>query len=301
MKKAVILILTLITSLTIYSKESITILAPKAPPTIPLMKVVENIENVQVEFYTDVITEVIPKIVKNEDYLYIMPTNVGAKMFNRGIDFQLIGVTSLGILTILSREVNDFQDLQGKKLYIGAQGSSPDVISRYLLEKRGVEPEIIYSTSQEIVRLLISKRINSAVLPEPLSSLVLFQTEDVKQVENLTGLWKEINATRGIPQVGIFGKRLLIENNDKIIEQLITEYEKAVKWSNESKEIGAFGRAKLDFPMPPNVIQNAVKNMNLVFYRGEDSRKEIEDYFSSLMELDKTAIGGKLPNERFYY
>lgn len=176
------------------------IMVPKAPPAIPLIKLQEE-GVVKINYYTNAKTEVLPDIIKGKDKLFIIPVNLGAKLYNSGKDIELLGVVSEGLLSIVSSDesVKSITDLNDKKLYIGARGSSPDVIARYVLGKNSVNANIEYRTSPEIAKLIIAGKIENAVLPEPLATLVMFKKKEIRRVLEL----KE-KFNNEMPQVGIF-------------------------------------------------------------------------------------------------
>lgn len=122
MKKVMLLLFTLV-QLNMWALE---VAAPKAPPSIPLL----GIEDIELNLYQDVSTEGVPAIVRGRGDIYILPLNVGANLYNRGAEIKFLGATSQGLLSLLSTEVEVLEELEGKNLYIGGQGSSPDVITK---------------------------------------------------------------------------------------------------------------------------------------------------------------------------
>ncbi len=283
---------------------AITILAPKAPPTIPLLSVASENESINLEYYTDFATEVLPKIIKEEDYLFVVPTNVASKLYNKGKDLRLLGITSLGIVHILSSDqtVKNIKDLENKTVYIGAQGSSPDVIARYILEKNNIKVNIKYRTSQEITKLYIAGKIKNVVLPEPLASLADFKNKNSSRLADLTKEWNKLNQkSNGIPQVGLVGSSKYIEKNKKDIELLSREYKKSVEYVNKNTlEIAKIGKIALNLPLPVKVMEDSIKNMNLVYITGKDGYQNITFYLNELKKMDPITIGGALPNEEFF-
>lgn len=285
----------------IFNTFSLTILLPKAPPSLPVVKSVEGLEDINLIYYTDATTEVIPNIVKDKDYLYIIPVNLGAKLYNKGKDLRLIGVLSEGLISLVSTEsFESFNQLDKKDIFIGAQGSSPDVISRYLFNKENISPKINYRSSQEVAKLLIGGKANTAVLPEPLASLALFKNKELKRTFIFKDLWKDITNYDSIPQVGIFGKKDLNDKEKELIEKFIQNYKKSLVWIDENpKEASQLALKHFELTLPEKVITEAITNMNLTFKSGTESKNDVEGYLNSLINVDK-GILSKLPDENFY-
>ncbi|WP_320047835.1 ABC transporter substrate-binding protein [uncultured Ilyobacter sp.] len=277
MKKLIASIFMVI-SLTIWGIE---IDAPKAPPSIPLLAM----EGIDINFYQDVSTEVVPKIIKKRGELYIIPVNVGANLYNKGIDIRLVGVTSRGLLSFLSKEIDRVEDLDGKKLYIGGQGSSPDVVMRNILESRKISPEISYRSSGEIAKLAMAGRIENLVLPEPLATMVLGKNKDFKRVVELKDLWEG----KEIPQVGIFVMGKVYDEKPLEVNKFVKYYKKALERKSEEKLLEK-ARKEFLLGMSTGELGKSVKYMNLTLDTG--CEKSVEHY------LD--ALGIKLPGDEFY-
>lgn len=269
MKKIILLILTLIQVHT----WALEVAAPKAPPSIPLLKM-----DIDLTLYQDVSTEGIPAIIKGRGDIYILPLNVGAKLYNRGVDIQFLGATSTGLLSILSSEIDDFQDIQGRELYIGGQGSSPDIITRTILKEMDIDVEVIYRSSPEIAKLLITGRIKNAVLPEPLATMVLGKNKEVQRVEELKTLWKgEV-----IPQVGIFILKNSLKSKPDEVDTFIEDYKRSLESITDEdieRAIGDFG-----LKMSVGEFKSSMKYMNLTFER---NRGDVGNYLEKLdIEVD---------------
>ncbi len=263
--KKVILLFTLL-QINIFGLE---VSAPKAPPSIPLLK----IEGIDLNLYQDVSTEGIPAIVRGRGDVYILPLNVGANLYNRGAKIKFLGTTSEGLLSLLSKEADNIGKLGGKKLYIGGQGSSPDVITKKILEENGVDTEITYRSSVEIGKLLMSGRIENAVLPEPLATMVVSKNSSVKRVVELKDLWEG----GSIPQVGIFVQEKSLMNKEGEIEKFLADYSKALGDISDrdiEKAIKSFG-----VKMEIDDFRSSLSYMNLVFQR---DKEDIERYLKEL-------------------
>ena len=296
--KLLAVFLPFIISFNIYS---IDIIIPKAPPSLGVVKAISNMENFNAVYYTDALVEVVPNIVKNKDYIYIIPVNLGAKLYEKNQNLQLIGVLSEGLLSIISSEdYTSVEELDGKDIYIGAQGSSPDVISRYIFKMKNIEPVINYRSSQEIAKLMMRSKAKLAVLPEPLATLALDKNKNLKRSFMLRTLWKEINGSNGIPQVGIFASQTFIDKHSDDIEKLIKNCEESVAWIySNPKEASKLAIDIFKVDMSEENMADSLKNMNLVFVRGKKSKNSVERYLNSLKATDSNIIK-ELPDEKFY-
>ncbi len=264
MKKMILLIFTLMQ----LNTWAIQVAAPKAPPSIPLLGM-----DIDLSLYQDVSTEGIPAIIRGRGDIYILPVNVGAKLYNRGADIQFLGSTSQGLLSLLSSNAEGLEELQGEKLYIGGQGSSPDVITRTILDERKIEADILYRSSPEIAKLLITGRIKNAILPEPLATMVLAKNPEVQRVEELRKLWKGGR----IPQVGIFVLKTSLDTKGREIEKFIEEYKGSMESISTEDMEGAI--QEFGLKMSTAEFKTSLKYMNLTFER---NREDVDNYLKKL-------------------
>lgn len=273
---------------------SLTIYLPKAPPSLPMAKVAQNMKNLELVYYDDVNTEILPKIIKNEDALFIIPTNVGANLYNKGKDIKLISILSNGLISIISsKDIKSFKSLNKEDIYIGGQGSSPDVISSYLFKKNSITPKVSYRESSEIAKLLITNKIDTAVLPEPLASMVLEKNKKMKRIFILKNEWTKLNKQSGIPQVAIFGSSKVISENSILLKNLKTNYLKTLKSINgDKKEAAKFSINLFQMNMGENAFINSINNMNLTYISDKNKNTLVNTYLE--------AINIKVPDDNFY-
>lgn len=277
---------------------ALTVYAPKAPPTIPLLRTAAVMQNVKVVLYNDVQSEVLPRILKENGNLYIIPSNIAAKLYNKGIPLRILGVTTLGLLYLVSADpsVKAIGDLDGRKVSIGEPGSSPDVIARFLFGKTGVKPVIVYGSTPSIAQYLIGGKVKVAVLPEPYASMVLSKNVSAKRIGDFRRIWGSVlPGSDGIPQTVLAGKAEYIAGQKQEIEEFLRQYQESISWThNVPKTSSRFGIGKLGLTMSAAALEKSYFFMNLTFIGGKGSRDLLNEYFKNIM------AGEVLPDERFY-
>ena len=102
------------------------------------------------------------------------PSILRRALYNRGEDISFAAINTLGVLSILENgnTIESIEDLRGKTIYATGQGSTPEYILNYLLEKNGIDPEtditIEYLTEHtELATRLASGDAAIGLLPEP--------------------------------------------------------------------------------------------------------------------------------------
>ena len=280
---------------------SLGLVLPKAPPSLALAKASETLKDLELRYYTDFNTEVVPNIIKNENALFVIPINNAAQLHNKGKDLKLIAVLSEGLISIVSdKSYANIKALKGEEIYVGGQGSSPDVISNYIFEYNKIDVNVQYRTSQEIAKLIMTGKVNTAVLPEPLASQVIDKNKKLKRVFVLKDEWKKINGQNGIPQVGIFASEKVIKDNKKIIENLAKEYKNSLLWINTNKkEAAKFGISVFQVALSEEAFEDSIDNMNLVYIEGLKAKPSIDVYLKTLKAVDGEVLE-KIPGADFY-
>lgn len=276
------------------------IYTPKAAPALPLIRMTNTVE---VVFYQDVSTEIIPKIVKREDALFVIPANVAAKLYLKTPDLRLVGITSIGMLAILTtnQSYQDWKDVDAKEVYIGAPGSSPDTVSRVLFRTFQVKPNIVYGDSPQIAQFMIAGKIENAVLPEPLVSLVLAKNSSVRVLKYYREEWEKVFSTRsGVPQTAIVAFAGFLEKNKSDIVAFFQQYQREVQWVNQHPaEASKLGVVGLGLTVPEAVIERAIPKMGLTYLPARLARQDILLYLRELMKVDQESVG-QIPDEKFF-
>ncbi|WP_169738558.1 ABC transporter substrate-binding protein [Desulfofalx alkaliphila] len=289
--------------------DKIVIQAPAAPPTAPLLQMLANEpfdDEVEIELllYKSV-EEATSRIVKNEADFTVLPVNVASKLYNKDIDISLANVNTWGILYLLSTDssINEWTDLVNTELYVGAQGASPDIITRYLLAANKVsedELSLNYMNSPEIAQMMIQGLIDHAVLPEPLVTNVLNNAESVEIIFDYNQQWQlaEGENTR-LPQTGIVVQNSFAENYPDALNTIQNAYQQALEQTVDNPSLVA-PLVEEHFGIPGPVFEQSMTRINLAYADGQQAKEDVENYLSKLLEFSPEMVGGKLPDEKFY-
>lgn len=293
--------------------DKIVIQAPSAPPTAPLIKLIEDkmlessVEEGNIEFivYQNV-EEATTRVARGEADFTVLPVNVISKLYNKEADISLLNVNTWGILYLLSRdgEVKTWEDLKGKELFVGAQGASPDVITRYLLNKNGIKEDeinISYGTSPEMLQWMIAGKADTVVLPEPLVTQGLAKAENMQVAMDYSKEWEKINGEGSkLPQTGIAVRTSFANEYPDVVDAFQNAYKEALEAVvKDPASVSSLIEEKLE--IPGAVFKKSMERTKLEFVPAQEAKKDVETYLNALNEISGDMIGGKLPDEGFYY
>ncbi len=301
--------------------EKITLAGPFAAVSDPLIRMINT------GALNDIAHKVEFVIWKNPDQMRALalrgdvdfiatPTNVAANLYNRGADIRLLNVSIWGVLWMVSRDesLKTIADFKGKEIAMPFRADMPDIIFSKLAEESGLDPKkdfkIRYvSNPLDAMQLLIMRRVDHALLAEPAVSMALRKTKsfpmkiiapDLYRSTDLQEEWgKLLKRKAQIPQAGmaVINKKL----SKATIQRFIDEYKKATQWCLEHPdEAGIMVAERIDM-LTPEAVSDSIKVSQFKDVPAQEAREELEYFFTILHEKTPAVIGGKLPDDGFYY
>jgi NitT/TauT family transport system substrate-binding protein len=241
----------------------------------------------------------------------IVPTNVAANLYNRGLDVRLLNVLTRGLLYIVAdREFSGVADLAGKKISVPFRNDMPDFILRRILEKGGLKPgkdlQLDYAgTPPEAMQLLLAGRVDAALLAEPAVTAAILRakvslTTFVRALDCQKEWAKTVGGTGFIPQAGLAVTGAFIDKVGRAgLTSLQRAMQDAVNYVVEHPMRAAVSNA-LELGVMSPVVAAAIPYSNLVALPASSVRSELESFFTIISKDDARIIGGKLPDDRFY-
>ena len=250
----------------------------------------------------------VSKVLKEEADIAIVPSNLAAQAYNKGLDYKIVGTSNWGTLYLLSTEdINSISELKGKEIYAFGKGLTPDLILRYVLSENGLVPDedvkINYlNAASDLGPAFLSGKTNLALLSEPLATNIMMKNEDAKIILDLNDELKSITGVdKGYPQASLIIKGNLIENNPKFVEKFIKLYEESIEWAKKNPEkLGEYAE-EMDMGIKKEPLIKGMERINIGDFSIENSKEEYNNYYNLLLEFAPDSIGGKLPDEKIFY
>lgn len=254
--------------------------------------------------------ELTPKLIKGELDIICVPANLAAVLYNK-TEGQLVtlAVNTLGVLYIVENggeSVQSMADLKGKTIVAAGKGSTPEFGLRYLLEQNGLDPDQDMtvdwkSEHAECVAALAAGTADMALLPQPFVTVAQGKLEKLRVALDLTEEWDALdNGSAMITGVAV-ARRELVEERPELVEKFLIEYARSVEWVNENTAEAAELVAANGIIESPAVAEKALPHCNIVCLTGEEMREKLSGYLSVLAEANPESVGGRLPEDGFYY
>ena len=258
--------------------------------------------------------EIVGKISSGEIDIAAVPTNLAATLYNKtGGKVQILALNTLGVLNILEKgdTVKSIADLKGKTLYASGKGSTPEFILNYILMQNGIDPAkdltIIYKTEHsELATLALSGGANLVMLPEPFVTTVLSKDSGFKSVLDLTKEWSATTKKTGVNDsvlaMGcVIVRKDFADANKAAVNAFLTEYEASINYVNESMDDASVLIEKYGIMDSSALAKIAIPNCNIVYIDGVTMKTQIANLYNVFFMADPKSIGGKIPEDDFYY
>lgn len=255
------------------------------------------------------------KLTNGEADLAIAPTNLGANLYQKGAEIQLVSVNTYGLLYLIGRKdsgVTELADLKGKLVKVIGQGDTPDLVFQYVLQQAGIPFEVGEAAKAGTVVVqyvadgtTIKKGFQEGlsgfdygVLGEPAASAAVNDKTAITQVEELFDLQQEFKVasdseTVGYPQAGLFAQQSLLAEEGELIAHILAQLDENTAYLKEHTDeaIAAYRAAggQSIQALSPAVIDR----MNLRVTRAASAQSDLATYLGLL--------GIAAPADGFYY
>lgn len=294
-------------------KKTVKFCFPNGVPALTVAKLAyENPiidENMEIEYEIQSTPDLLAsKILKGEADIAIVPSNLAAQAYNKEIPYKLVGTSVWGTLYMMStEEIDSFDSLKGKEVYSFGKNLTPDLVFKYVLKENGIDPDkdvsITYlNAASEVGPAFISGKTNLAVLSEPAVTNIMMKKDNAKVVFDFNEEWSKITGIeQGYPQASLIIKSDLLEDHKEFVDKFIQVYSENLQWAKENPEkLGEYAE-KLEYGITKDMVVNGIERMNMGPLYVEDMKKEYEVYYNVLLNFAPDVIGGKLPDEEFYF
>lgn len=297
------------------TKTDINIAVLKGPTAIGMVKLMSDSElgntdnnyNFTISATAD---EIVPKIVKGELDIAAVPANLSSVLFNNTEGkISVAAINTLGVLYVVqsdsNEQINSIQDLKGKTILSTGKGTTPEYVLNYILASNGIDPtndiNIEYkSESAEVVANLQASDTNIAVLPEPYVTTAKSKIE-LKTVLDLTKEWDNIDSEGSLITGVVIARNEFLNENKEAFNKFLEEYKSSTEFVNNDIEQSSTLVEKYGIVPSADIAKKAIPNCNITFIEGNEMEQKLNGYLQILFNQNPKSIGGKLPDEKFYY
>lgn len=299
------------------------IAAPEGPYGFGLAKISTDRTYAYDTRYCDKLTDIADLIRKGETDIAALPIELAASLYNETNGaIQVLSVNNLGMFHVIEngKTLKTVSDLNGKTVYTSGEGTPTDFFVKYILDANGVRSaDVKYIESWEkLVEQAVAGNADICIVPEPYLTEILARTNPVQSTESTTA--KEVDENKVIfarpvdlnkeweaaaeyklAQCVVVARKEYIEANPDIISEFMMFNEISVNYLTASAEGSAVYFTEIGFYERADAAQAAITCSNPVFLEGAEMKEAVSKVLEFLFNADPSFIGGKIPDDGFYY
>jgi NitT/TauT family transport system substrate-binding protein len=307
------------TASTVAKLDKLTLVAPPGPMAIPLAYMAVNNKLADVAEKTELL------VWENADQLKAMvaggqgdfvtiPSNTSAIFYNKGLKMKLLDISVWNITYLISTDpdAKSFTDIKGQSLVVSFQGSVPDVMFQYIATKEGLDPqkdfELQYAADPTLAaQLLLSGKVKNAVLSEALATAAIGQSQSTEtplyRALAFDTAWAQAAGDSALSPIAGTVAAPTVMDKPEVVAAFLREYQAAVDWMLANpEEAGTLVETELpQLGLKAALMTASLQNITWKFTPAVDARASLEAFYTALSELSPEVIGGKLPDDGFYY
>lgn len=293
--------------------EQIRVLTLMGPTGMGMAKLIsDNKESKTKQTYTFTIAsapdQISAEVIKGDFEIAAVPVNLASVLYNKTEGkVKVAAVNTLGVLYVLENgnTINSVADLKGKTIYATGQGANPEYTLRYILEKNNIDPDndvtITYLAEHaELATQMASGDVTIGMLPEPNVTSVLLNNKDVRIALDLTAEWKKVADTDLVQGCIIVSEKFASEH-PQALKTFLDEYKASVDYVNANVDDAAAMIEAAGIVPKAAVAKKALPNCNIVLVTGAEMKASVSAMLNVLYTAAPKSVGGKLPDDAFYY
>lgn len=235
-------------------------------------------------------------IIKKEADIALLPLISAANLYNKQIDYKLLGCSVWGSIYLIGR-VDSIQKFGNESVYMFGKETTPSILAENYFHKNGFPSGITkynYSVEspQELTGLLLSRRANAAILSEPFISVALRQDTSLSVIADLN----QLNGEEGFPQTAI----VINPAMQKYTDTLTTLFEEAaLATTQHPKDVIHIIEKSRTFGVG-TITEESIKRCKIDFKSSREAKQGFIQYLNTILNLNPKSVGEKLPDEGFY-
>ena len=249
-----------------------------------------------------------------------IPTNTAATLYNKTESIQVLALNCLNSLFVMTKtgvSIEDFSDLDGKTIYTISNGT-PAAILKYLLAESDVEATVRTSVGEgenekeltspnDLAAQLIAGNIDIALVPEPVATAaplkIASQNKDFTYTVaiDLTDAWAEISESP-VAMGCIVANKNFVNEHKGLVDSFLAEYKNSIEYVANSANLDVAAALVVNAGVL-DALPAAKKSLTnlggaIAYSDGAKMKSTLVDFYNA---IGLNLIGGKLPDDEFYY
>lgn len=253
--------------------------------------------------------------------LACLPTNNAATIYNTkdGVA-QVLAINCLNSLFVMTKSgttLTSFDELEGKTIYTISNGT-PKVILEHALSEKGINATVSTTAvingketnlvqPSDLASALIAGAVDIALVPEPVATAAPLKIKSENKdysysvALDFTSVWAEISETP-VAMGCIVGRGDFVNNNKDAVNTFLNEYKASIEYISNKDNLDNSANLIVEATVlgaVPAAKKSLSNLLNAIAYKdGAEMTAILKAFYTS---IDASLIGGKLPDDNFYY
>lgn len=183
------------------------------------------------------------------------------------------------------------------------QGSTPEYILNYILDKNGLtgSVEVEYAAEHaEAVTKLASGEADIIVVPEPFVTTALSKAEGARIALDITAEWESVSDAQ-LVQGCLVVRKAFADEHPEALKAFLKEYAASAKYAVDSPSDAGTLVEKYGIMASAALAEKAIPNCNIVCITGEEMQVMVSGMLKVLFDANPKSVGGKLPGDDMFY
>jgi NitT/TauT family transport system substrate-binding protein len=276
----------------------LTLLVPSGSPSLAVLHLLADTEMYRVDVVNGS-DPLLAAFASNSHDAIIAPTNLGARLYQSGMDYVFAGTINWGNFYLVMGGIGtiNLAELQDKTIVVFGQNQTSDIILKYVLGANGIVAGFTYVDSVATASAMFLADQNLIILTaEPTFATLQSRVANLASFD-LQAEYARLSGQESYPQAGLFvHKGLKPAARDALIAAVATSIDSVVSDVSAAADLAV----TLEFGLSKAVLLEAIPNSRLNFVSAIDSKSALEAYFNMIMTFNPNLIGGSLPVDEFY-
>lgn len=291
-------------------KQNVVIAGLKGPTSIGMIKLIDekalNDNKYNVEYVAESAPDALmAKIIGGEIQISSLPINLASTIYNKtNGEIQIAAVNTIGNLYIIGNsDIISLDDLKGKTLAISSKGATHDYAMNYILANKKLSEEVTikyFPDHASLAQSVIGEDSKVALLPQPFVTQALVNNNKVKILLDLNKEWKSVTDIELYTGCIVVNKKFA-QNNKEFVKNFFSQYKISVDWVNNNPKDAALLVEKNGIMLNATIIEKAIPYSGITFKKAFEDKDNLNKFYKILFDSNPASIGGKLPDEGFYY
>ncbi|MEA3317334.1 MAG: hypothetical protein U9R54_05205, partial [Bacteroidota bacterium] len=146
-----------------------------------------------------------------------------------------------------------------------------------------------------------AEKAEIGVVSEPLVSLITSKNKKINIIFDINDEWNK--ATNNIPlaQTALIVNSNFAKNYPKLTNAFLESYKTSSLWLTNNANLAAKLVIKHNILPDTSVARKSIQHSNIKFEYAYEMQKSINEYLNVFYLMNNKIIGGRIPDENFYY